>query len=59
MHGIAFTAEQLTTAMIKDDPDPILHTSTELASQMFAPYLLEFECDLTEPLLAKQLVRVV
>jgi hypothetical protein len=59
MHGIHFPAKLLANAIFKDDPAPILHPSNDLAKQMFAPFVLEYECVLSASVLSEYLVRVV
>lgn len=59
MHGIAFSSEALAKAVFKDDEHPVLHPQNDLAREFFAPYVLEFESLLSQPLLADHLVTVV
>ena len=59
MHGIRFSETLLADAVFKDDPAPILHCENDLARQFFAPFLLEYECKLSETVLSEHLVKVV
>ena len=59
MHGIHFPEKLLADAVFKDDPAPVLHCENDLARQLFAPYMLEYECLLSDAILSEHLVKVV
>lgn len=59
MHGIRFPSEVLRRAEFKSDESPLLTPGNELAKQFFAPYVLELDLVLVEPILAEHLVKVV
>lgn len=59
MHGIHFPEKLLIDAVFKDDPEPVLHCENDLARQFFAPYMLEYECVLSDTMLSEHLVKVV
>jgi hypothetical protein len=59
MHGIHFPLELLANAEYKKDPSPLLHAENELAAKFFSSYLLEYECNLSEPIISEHFVKVV
>lgn|GEM_PF-6371780 len=59
MHGIHFPEKPLADAAFKDDPDPVLHCANDLAKRFFAPFMLEYECILSDTVLSEHLVKVV
>lgn len=58
-HGIHFPSEILSRAIFKTDDSPLLTPGNELAKQFFAPYVLEFECVLSDEILAEHFVKIV
>jgi len=59
MHGIHFPSEILSRAVFKPDESPLLTPENDLAKQFFAAYVLEFECVLSDVILAEHFVKVV
>jgi hypothetical protein len=59
MHGVRFNEQLLATAIFREDPNPLLHPSNDLAKEIFTQYILEYECVLSPSFLAEHLVRIV
>jgi len=59
MHGIHFSKELLANAVFKQDPTPLFTCENDLATQFFASYLLEYECNLSETVMSDHFVKVV
>jgi hypothetical protein len=59
MHGISFPSDVLSRAVFKPDESPLFTCMNDLAKEIFAAYVLEFEIVLSEELLAEHFVRIV
>lgn len=59
MHGIHLPASILDSAVFKTDDCKLFTTGNDMAREMFAPYVLEFDCILTEALMDEHFAKVV
>ena len=59
MHGINFPIEILSRGVFKQDEAPLMRCDNDLAKQFFASYVFEFDCELSDEIMAEHFMKVV